>query len=26
MINNDRILANLSSSTLLSDIPISIRD
>ena len=26
MINNDRILANLSSSTLLSDIPSSIRD
>jgi acyl-CoA dehydrogenase len=26
MINNDRILSNLSSSTLLSDIPISIRD
>jgi acyl-CoA dehydrogenase len=26
MINNDRILSNLSSSTLLSDIPPSIRD
>ena len=26
MINNDRILANLSASTLLSDIPSSIRD
>jgi acyl-CoA dehydrogenase len=26
MINNDRILSNLSSSTLLSDIPTSIRD
>ncbi len=26
MINNDRILSNLSSSTLLSDIPSSIRD
>ena len=26
MINNDRILASLSSSTLLSDIPSSIRD
>ncbi|MGZ5921114.1 MAG: acyl-CoA dehydrogenase family protein [Rhizomicrobium sp.] len=26
MINNDRILSNLSSSTLLSDIPTSVRD
>jgi acyl-CoA dehydrogenase len=26
MINNDRILANLATSTLLSEIPSSIRD
>jgi acyl-CoA dehydrogenase len=26
MINNDRILANLSTSTILSEVPSSIRD